>query len=60
MAMDNVSCASGLNAPREIPGATKRFRISWADSTSVRLVDLLFVLYPNKSRILMGGISSII
>ena len=34
MAMDRVSCASGLSAPSEIPGATSRLRSSVIDSTS--------------------------
>ena len=34
IAIDNVSCASGLSAPREIPGASRRFLISVMLSTS--------------------------
>ena len=34
MAMDSVSCASGLSAPSEMPGATRRLRISVMLSTS--------------------------
>ena len=34
IAMLSVSCASGLNAPSEMPGATSRFRISVMLSTS--------------------------
>ncbi len=33
MAIDSVSCASGLRAPSEIPGATRRLRISVMLST---------------------------
>ena len=34
MAIDSVSCASGDSAPREMPGATRRLRISVMLSTS--------------------------
>jgi len=34
IAIDSVSCASGLSAPSEIPGATRRLRISVMLSTS--------------------------
>ncbi len=34
MAMDSVSCASGLSAPSEMPGASRRLRISVMLSTS--------------------------
>ncbi len=33
MAMFKVSCASGLSAPRDMPGVTKRLRISLTLST---------------------------
>ena len=34
MAMVSVSCASGPSAPSDMPGVTKRLRISVIDSTS--------------------------
>ena len=34
MAIDSVSCASGDSAPSDMPGATKRLRISVMHSTS--------------------------
>ncbi len=34
IAIDSVSCASGLSAPSEIPGASRRLRISVMLSTS--------------------------
>ena len=33
IAMDSVSCASGLSAPSEMPGETSRFRMLVIDST---------------------------
>ena len=34
IAIDSVSCASGLSAPSEMPGASRRLRISVMLSTS--------------------------
>ncbi len=34
MAMLSVPCASGLSAPSDMPGVTKRLRIAVIDSTS--------------------------
>ncbi len=59
MAIANVSWASGLNAPNDIPGANKRFRISYIFSTSSLGMFFLLDLKFNKSRILIGWISSI-
>ena len=49
MAIDSVSCASGLNAPSEIPGDTRRFLISVIDSTSSTRTGLTSDLKSNKS-----------
>ena len=57
MAMERVSCASGLSAPKEIPGATNLFLIWWADWMSSILAFVLKDLKLNKSLILIGCVS---
>ena len=60
IAIDKVSCASGLKAPREMPGETRRLRISVIDSTSSTRTAVPPDLKSSKSRRLTGPCRSTI
>ena len=56
MAMDSVSCASGPSAPSDMPGATKRLRISVMLSTSSSEIGCTAsVRKSSRSRSAIGG-----
>ncbi len=56
IAIDSVSCASGLSAPSEMPGATRRLRISVMLSTSSTGIGLQpSVRKSSRSRSAIGG-----
>ena len=54
MAMAIASCASGDNAPKDIPAESKRGKICSTDSTCSRAIEWS-VLSLNKSRIVAIG-----
>ena len=54
IAIDSVSCASGLSAPSEMPGDTSRLRIRVMDSTSSSFTASRPVLKSIRSRRLTG------
>ena len=52
----SVLCASGLSAPKDMPGVTKRLRIAVTLSTSSTLIASPIGLIASKSRKLIGGL----